>query len=51
VPREILTPRDAWADKTAFESTARKLATLFRENFRQYEDKVAGDVKDAGPKA
>jgi phosphoenolpyruvate carboxykinase (ATP) len=46
-----LTPRDAWADKSAFDATARKLATLFRENFRQYEDKVAADVKEAGPKA
>jgi phosphoenolpyruvate carboxykinase (ATP) len=51
VPRDVLTPRDAWADKSAFDATARKLATLFRENFRQYEDKVAADVKEAGPKA
>jgi len=51
VPREVLTPRDAWMDKAAYEATARKLAGLFRDNFRQYEDKVAQDVKDASPRA
>jgi phosphoenolpyruvate carboxykinase (ATP) len=51
VAREVLTPRDSWADKAAYETTARKLAGLFRENFRKYEDKVAKDVKEAGPRA
>ena len=50
VPREVLTPRDAWADKAAYDATARNLAGLFRKNFRQYEDQVARDVKDAGPR-
>jgi phosphoenolpyruvate carboxykinase (ATP) len=48
---EILVPRDAWADKASYDATARKLAGLFRNNFRQYEDKVAADVKHAGPRA
>jgi phosphoenolpyruvate carboxykinase (ATP) len=43
-----MTPRDAWTNKNAYDATARKLAGLFRESFRQYEDKVAQDVKDAG---
>jgi phosphoenolpyruvate carboxykinase (ATP) len=51
VPREVLTPKDSWADKAAYEATARKLAGLFRDNFRKYEDKVAKDVKEAGPRA
>ncbi len=50
VPREILIPRETWNDKAAYDATARKLAELFRNNFRQYEDKVAPDVKDAGPR-
>ena len=50
VPREVLTPRETWADKSSYDATARKLAGLFRDNFRQYEDKVAADVKDAGPR-
>jgi phosphoenolpyruvate carboxykinase (ATP) len=50
VPREVLTPRDAWKDKGSYDATARKLAGLFRDNFRQYEAKVAADVKEAGPR-
>jgi phosphoenolpyruvate carboxykinase (ATP) len=51
VPREVLTPRATWSDKTAYDATARKLAGLFLANFRQYEDKVAREVKEAAPKA
>jgi phosphoenolpyruvate carboxykinase (ATP) len=51
VPREVLTPRDAWTDKAAYDTAARKLAGLFQKNFRQYEDKVERDVKEAGPRA
>jgi phosphoenolpyruvate carboxykinase (ATP) len=50
VPREVLVPRDAWTDKAGYDATARKLADLFVNNFRQHEDKVAKDVKEAGPR-
>jgi phosphoenolpyruvate carboxykinase (ATP) len=50
VPTNVLTPRDTWTDKAAYDTTARRLANLFRDNFRQYEDKVSGDVKQAGPR-
>jgi hypothetical protein len=33
------------------QAAARKLAGLFRDNFGQYEDKVARDVDEAGPRA
>jgi phosphoenolpyruvate carboxykinase (ATP) len=49
VPEEVLVPRRAWADATAYEATARKLARLFAENFRQYRDGVSPDVAAAGP--
>jgi phosphoenolpyruvate carboxykinase (ATP) len=48
VPDEILLPRQAWADKAAYDATAQKLGTLFRDNFRKYETGVAADVKAAG---
>jgi phosphoenolpyruvate carboxykinase (ATP) len=50
VPRELLIPRDTWTDKARYDATAGKLAGLFRDNFRQYEDKVAKDVREAGPR-
>jgi phosphoenolpyruvate carboxykinase (ATP) len=51
VPAEVLVPQKAWADASAFNSTARKLAGLFAKNFQQYESLASADVKAAGPKA
>jgi len=44
VPSEILIPRDTWSDATAYDLTARKLANLFKENFRQFEDGCRAEV-------
>jgi phosphoenolpyruvate carboxykinase (ATP) len=49
VPPEVLVPREAWADKAVYDDTAKKLAHLFRENFRQYESGVRPEVREAGP--
>ncbi|GBF06549.1 phosphoenolpyruvate carboxykinase [Deinococcus aerius] len=40
VPAGVLNPRDAWADQEAYDRTARKLAGMFRENFKRFEDGV-----------
>jgi len=45
VPGEILIPRAAWTDKSAYEATAKKLADLFRSNFRAYESSVSSEVR------
>src|SRR5580765_541369 len=51
VPSEILIPRNAWADKAAYDATAKKLAGLFNKNFETYADGASAEVKAASPKA
>ena len=45
----MLVPRNAWADQTSYDATAKKLAGLFRENFKTYEAGASSEVKAAGP--
>jgi phosphoenolpyruvate carboxykinase (ATP) len=49
VPTEVLTPRGTWADAAGYDAQARKLATMFRENFEQYRTQVPETVAAAGP--
>ncbi len=51
VPAEIMIPRNTWADGKKYDQTARKLADLFINNFRQYEEGASDAVKHAGPTA
>jgi phosphoenolpyruvate carboxykinase (ATP) len=50
VPDEVLHPRETWADKVAFDRTARRLAAMFHLNFAKYADGVTDGVRAAGPK-
>ncbi len=50
VPSEILQPRNTWDDKEAYDDQARKLAAMFVENFKQFEEAAGDDVKAAQPK-
>jgi phosphoenolpyruvate carboxykinase (ATP) len=51
IPAEILIPEHAWPDKEAFSATAKKLARLFVDNFKNFESGVTPAVQAAAPKA
>lgn len=50
VPPEILWPREAWENAAAYDEAAKKLAGLFVENFKKYEDGVNPEVRTASPR-
>jgi phosphoenolpyruvate carboxykinase (ATP) len=49
VPGTILQPRNTWADKEAYDRTAKDLAARFTENFKQFT-LIGDDVRCAGPR-
>ncbi|MDF1579529.1 MAG: phosphoenolpyruvate carboxykinase (ATP) [Desulfuromonadales bacterium] len=50
VDSKVLNPRNAWANKDAFDATARKLAGMFIDNFKKYiKDDNTFDFTQAGP--
>ena len=51
VPGKVLNPRSTWADKDAYDETARELVARFRANFDAFEAYVTDEVKAAAPKA
>ena len=46
VAQEVLNPRNAWADKGAYDVTAKKLVGMFRNNFQQFKANVAPEIAD-----
>ncbi len=49
VPVEVLQPRSTWSDPAAYDAQAQKLAGMFAENFKQFAEHVADEVRSAGP--
>jgi phosphoenolpyruvate carboxykinase (ATP) len=47
VPAEVLNPRNAWADKSAYDHQAVELASRFEANFQQFD--ASETVRAAGP--
>lgn len=43
-------PRNAWADTSAYDSQLGKLAAMFVDNFKKYEEQSSVQVISAGPK-
>jgi phosphoenolpyruvate carboxykinase (ATP) len=50
VPSEILVPRNTWADRAAYDAQAKKVAALFRDNFKKYETEASDELRAAGPR-
>jgi len=50
VPTELMQPKNTWADKAKYDETAKKLAFLFKENFKVYEAGANEETRAAGPK-
>jgi phosphoenolpyruvate carboxykinase (ATP) len=50
VPANVLNPRTAWTDAAAYDAQAKKLASMFRENFEKFGS-VDIATKNVGPKA
>jgi len=50
VPSEVLTPKNTWSDAKSYDDTAKKLAHLFQENFKKYDDVASAEIRGAGPR-
>ncbi len=50
VPDEILSPRNTWEDKNAYDAKANSLAEKFVNNFKQFEDNANEEIMEAAPK-
>ena len=49
VPAHVLNPRESWADGSAYDAQARRLAAMFHANFEQFENHVSSAVVESGP--
>jgi phosphoenolpyruvate carboxykinase (ATP) len=49
IETDMLYPERTWADKKAFDETARKLVGMFQKNFAKYEQTVDAEVRAAAP--
>jgi phosphoenolpyruvate carboxykinase (ATP) len=50
VPTEILSPRNTWANKDAYDQKANELATAFIHNFKQFEEFADNEILKALPR-
>jgi phosphoenolpyruvate carboxykinase (ATP) len=51
VPADVLDPRASWANKKAYDETARDLTRRFEHNFSEFEPFVGANIKEAAIRA
>jgi phosphoenolpyruvate carboxykinase (ATP) len=49
VDSHILNPKNSWQDPEAYDEQAKKLVSMFIENFRKFENDVDSNVRSSGP--
>ncbi|MGD8552584.1 MAG: phosphoenolpyruvate carboxykinase (ATP), partial [Anaerolineales bacterium] len=49
IPDQVLHPRQTWDDPKAYDQQVKKLAVMFRDNFKQFEAEVDHAITAAGP--
>lgn len=49
VPADVLNARDTWADKALYDTTTQKLAAMFVENYKKYQEPNVEDFSAHGP--
>ena len=50
VPSDVLRPRETWADTSAYDAQARRLAEMFTKNFEKFGSFASEAIKKAGPR-
>ena len=51
VPADVIDPRASWANKKAYDETARGLTRDFEQNFGKYEPNVGSEIKKVAIRA
>jgi len=50
VPEKLLQPDKCWDSMDTYNSQAKRLAALFIQNFKKFEEKTGQEIVMAGPK-